>query len=119
MKTEKIMQHLIGKSYADVVSMLSIEEGHGDCCGYASCEVSDMVAQLEGSSDAVLADVVKIEYDNYSEEDRAVVNFIFDLGDMRGVILGYELYASSASGWAYGAYCTLKLGDKEVASVRW
>lgn len=76
-------------------------------------------AQLEGSSDAVLVDVVKIEYDNDLEEDRAVVNFIFDLGAMRGVILGYDLYASSGSGWAYGAYCILKFGGEEIASATW
>ena len=118
MKTEQIMQHLIGKPYAEVVALLSIEQDDGDCCGYAGCEVSDCVKDLEAAASATLKDVVRIDYeDEYA--DRVVVNFIFEAGDNKGVILGYELSAGSGSGWTYGAYCVLKCGDEEVAEACW
>lgn len=117
MKTEQIMQHLIGKPYAEVVALLSIEQDNGDCCGYADCEVSDYVRDIESSPSAVLKDVVRIEYDG--DFSRVVVNFIFDVGDNKGVILGYEMVAGSGSGHGYGAYCVLKCGDEEVAQASW
>lgn len=119
MKTEKIMQHLIGKTYKEVVSAISVDEDPGDCCGWAESSVDDYVRILEDANSAVLFDVVRIEYDDDDEEDRVVVNFIFDLGENKGVILGYELRAGSDSGYSYGATCTLKYGDEEVASVEW
>lgn len=118
MKTEKIMQHLVGKNYQEVVSLLTIEDDQGDCCGYATSEVNDYVKDLESSPSAVLQDVVRIDYEE-DGEDRVVVNFIFDAGESKGVILGYELTAGSGSGWSYGAYCVLKCGDEEVAQASW
>lgn len=115
MKTEKVMQHLIGKTYGEIVSHLSIEEDDGDCCGYAFVSVSDGVER----QDAILFDVVRIEYDNERDEERVVVNFIFDLGGESGLILGYDLSAGSGSGWSYGAYCSLKYKNEEVASASW
>ena len=118
METKSIMQHLIGKTYAEVIKNISIFDDQGDCCGYAECEVKDFVSALEGHVYATLKDVVMISYasDDY---DRVVVNFIFDIGENKGVILGYELSAGSGSGWGYGAYCTLKYGDEEIASAQW
>lgn len=118
MKTEKIMQQLTGKSYQEVIAHLAANEDGGDCCGFASVEVSDYVKAIEGADSAPLREVVKIEYDE-SEGERVVVNFIFDIGGDEGVILGYELTAGSGSGWHYGAYCSLKYGDEEVASASW
>ena len=118
METQSVMNHLVGKTYKEVVSMLSIEDDYGDCCGYADCEVQDFVEALEGSDSAVLKDVIRISYESdYS--DRVVVNFVFDLGKNKGVILGYDLTAGSGSGWRYGAYCILKYGDEEVAAASW
>lgn len=119
MKTEKIMPRLIGKSYQEVIGALSVDEDYGGCCGYADCEVSDYVKSIEGYESAVLREVVKIEYDDETDGDRVVVNFIFDIGGADGVILGYELTAGSGSGWSYGAWCTLKYGDEEIASAQW
>ncbi|RQZ76427.1 hypothetical protein DF052_00280 [Burkholderia glumae] len=62
--------------------------------------------------------VVKIEYD-CDEGERVVMNFIFDLGDKKGLILGHELSAGSGSGWSYGAYCTLNFNGEEIASASW
>lgn len=118
MKTEQIMQHLVGKTYPEVVAMLSIVEDQGDCCGWSSYEVTDYVKGLQSSPLAVLKDVVRIDYDG-DDSDRVVVNFIFDAGDNKGVILGYDLSAGSGSGWNYGAYCILKCGDEEVAEACW
>lgn len=66
----------------------------------------------------MLRDVVEIDYsdEGYS---RVVVNFIFDLGEEQGLILGYELSAGSGSGWSYGAYCSLKYNDEEITYASW
>jgi len=120
MKTEKIMQHLIGKTYKEVVFSLSISQDDGDCCGWASIEIVDSVKDLDNCDNAVLLDVVKIDYnENSFEYERTVANFIFDLGQEKGLILGYELSAGSGSGWSYGAFCTLSYGDEEVVSASW
>ena len=116
MKTTKIMQHLIGKSYKEIVDHLRTEEDGGDCCGWSECSIEDSLVNLEDKGSAVLIDVVKIDYIG---SERAVINFIFDLGDQQGLILGYELQAGSGSGWAYGAYVTLYYDEEEVASARW
>ena len=116
METTKVMQHLIGKSYREIVDNLNIEDYPGDCCGYAEWDVTDEIAQKLNSDSAVLKDVVMIEYEEYSS-DRCVVNFIFDLGEERGLILGYDLTAGSGSGWAYGAFCTLSFKDEEIATA--
>ena len=116
MNTEKIMQHLIGKTYPEVVGEISIKDDQGDCCGFADYEVNDGVGDKRGFKTAILHDVVKIDYDN-EDGSRVVVNFIFDLGDEKGLILGYDLSASSGSGWSYGAYCQLKYGNEVVAEA--
>jgi hypothetical protein len=120
MKTEKIMQHLVGKTYKEIVQALSIEQDDGDCCGCADVEVIDAVKDLEDADNAVLFDIVKIDYnDDGGDGERVVANFIFDLGGEKGLILGYDLSAGSGSGWSYGAFCTLKYGDEEVVSASW
>lgn len=113
MQTEKIMQHLIGKTYEEVILALSTDEDQGDCCGWANLEITD---EVNGNPSAKLVDVVRIDYEE-EEFDRVVVNFIFDVGGNKGVILGYDLSAGSGSGWRYRAYVTLKYGDEEVASA--
>lgn len=120
MKTEKIMQHLIGKTYKEITQALSIQQDDGDCCGCADVEVSDALKDIKSANKAVLFDVVKIDYNEESGDgERVVANFIFDLGKKKGLILGYDLSASSGSGWSYGAYCTLKYEDEEVVSASW
>lgn len=120
MKTEMIMQHLIGKTYGEIVKALSIAQDDGDCCGHADVEVIDAVKGLENSGNAVLRHVVKIDYnDEGADGERVVANFVFDLGEEKGLILGYDLSASSGSGWSYGAFCTLKYEDEEVVSASW
>ena len=129
MKTTKIMQHLIGKTYKDIVDHLRTEEDWGDCCGWSECSIEDSLVNLEDKESAVLIDVVEIDYsDEYSNtskrtvintSERTVINFIFDLGDKHGLILGYELKAGSGSGWSYGAYVTLYYDESEVASAIW
>ena len=118
MRTEKIMSHLIGKTYKEVLNAISTEEDFGDCCGYANVGVLDNLKDKCNAETAVLFDVIKIDYDE-SDEDRVVVNFIFDLGDENGLILGYEMSAGSGSGCSYGAFCTLKYNNEEVASASW
>ena len=116
MKTEQVMPNLIGKTYKEVVEALSVDSWDGDCCGWSDCEVSDMVKDIEGASEARLKHVVKIDYEE-DEGDRVVVNFIFGIGGGDGVILGYDMSAGSGSGWAYGAGCRLMYGDEEVAGA--
>lgn len=121
MKTTPIMQHLIGKTYKEIVDNLRTEEDGGDCCGWSECYVEDSLVDLKDKTEAVLVDVVEIDY---SDEDtdcsaRSVINFIFDLGDKKGLILGYDLKAGSGSGWSYGAYVTLYFDKEEVASASW
>lgn len=120
MKSEKIMGHLIGKTYKEIVSALSIEADDGDCCGYAGVDILDNIKDNVNANTAVLFDVVKIDYNEFdSDSERVVVNFIFDLGNEKGLILGYDLLAGSGSGWNYGAYCILKYEDEEVVSASW
>ena len=120
MKTEKIMQHLIGKTYKEITSNLSFTQDDGNCCGYADVEVIDAVKDLNNADNAILLYVVQIDYNEQSGNgNRVVANFVFDLGDEKGLILGYELSAGSGSGWSYGAFCSLKYGDEEVVSASW
>ena len=121
MKTIPIMQHLIGKTYKEIVDHLRTVEDGGDCCGWSECYIEDSLVNLEDKAEAVLVDVVEIDYsDEYSDtSERSVINFIFDLGDKKGLILGYDLQAGSGSGWNYGAYVTLYYDKEEVASARW
>ncbi|WP_241301060.1 hypothetical protein [Burkholderia cenocepacia] len=118
MKTETTLHHLVGKTYTEVIDALSVTEGQGDCCGWSDHCVADCLKDLEDKEKAVLVQVVKIEYDE-SESDRVALNFIFDLGDKKGLILGYELSAGSGSGWQYGAHCTLHFHGEEIASASW
>ena len=109
MKTTQIMQHLIGKTYKEIVDHLRTEEDGGGCCGWSDCYIEDSLVNLKDKESAVLVDVVEINYpaEDYEYSDRNVINFIFDLGDQKGLILGYDLQAGSGSGWRYGAYVTL------------
>lgn len=117
MNTEKVNQHLIGKSYREIVDNIEIVEDGVDCCGWAGCEITHMPEGVDLDS-LVLKDCVQIDY---AEDDfsRTVLNFVFADGNEGEVILGYELSAGSGSGWSYGAYVSLKLGDEELASASW
>ena len=122
MKTTQIMQHLIGKTYKELVDHLRTEEDGGDCCGWSNCYIEDSLVDLKDKAEAVLVDVVEIDYSDDADSDysdRSVINFIFDLGDKKGLILGYDLQAGSGSGWSYGAYVTLYFDKEEVASASW
>ena len=121
MKTTQIMQHLIGKTYKEIVDHLRTEEDGGDCCGWSECYIEDSLVNLEDKEAAVLVDVVEIDYldEDSDASERSVINFIFDLGDKKGLILGYDLQAGSGSGWSYGAYVTLYYDKEEVASASW
>ena len=122
MKTTQIMQHLIGKSYKEILVHLRTEGDEGDCCGWCECYIEDSLLNLKDKAEAVLVDVVEIDYsddDDSDCSDRSVINFIFDLGDKKGLILGYDLQAGSGSGWSYGAYVTLYFDKEEVASASW
>ena len=121
MKTTKIMQHLIGKTYKEIVGLLRTEEDGGGCCGWSKCFIEDSLVNLEDKDEAVLVNVVEIDYlaEDYDYSDRNVINFIFDLGDQKGLILGYDLQAGSGSGWDYGAYVTLYYDKEKVASASW
>ena len=121
MKTTQIMQHLIGKTYKEIVELLRTEEDGGDCCGWSECSIEDSLVNLEDKDEAVLVNVVEIDYlaEDYDYSDRNVINFIFDLGDQKGLILGYDLQAGSGSGWGYGAYVTLYYDKEKVASASW
>ena len=121
MKTTQIMQHLIGKTYKEIVDHLRTEEDEGDCCGWSECSIEDSLVNLEDKAEAVLVNVVEIDYlaEDYDYSERNVINFIFDLGDQKGLILGYDLKAGSGSGWGYGAYVSLYYDEEEVASATW
>ena len=121
MKTTQIMQHLIGKTYKEIVGLLRTEEDGGDCCGWSECSIEDSLVDLKDKDEAVLVDAVEIDYSDEDSDasERSVINFIFDLGDRKGLILGYDLQAGSGSGWAYGAYITLYYDEEEVASATW
>ena len=122
MKTTQIMQHLIGKTYKELVDHLRTEEDGGDCCGWSNCYIENSLVDLKDKAEAVLVDVVEIDYSDDADSDyseRSVINFIFDLGDKKGLILGYDLQAGSGSGWSYGAYVTLYFDKEEVASASW
>jgi len=116
METTKVMQHLIGKSYREIVDNLKIDDDQGGCCGYAEWEIKDEITQKLNPDSAVLKDVVRIDY-NDEYQTRSVVNFIFDLGGEQGLILGYDLTAGSGSGYLYGAFCTLSFKDEEIATA--
>ena len=119
MKTERVHQDLIGKSYSDIVSKLKITEDHEDCCGYASCKTTDnVIPEGVDTESLVLKDCVHIQYEIEYESDRSVLNFVFTDG-VGDLILGYELTAGSGSGWRYGAWVTLSYEDRVLAEVSW
>lgn len=117
MNTEKVNQHLIGKSYREIVDNLRVEEDGGDCCGWAGCNVTEIPANVDVEA-LVLRDCVQIDYDD-EDFSRVVLNFVFSDGDRGEVILGYELSAGSGSGWSYGAYAAVELGGEVLASASW
>lgn len=112
-----VMPHLIGKTYSEVVAALRIEDDQGDCCGWANYEVNDSLKDNDALSKAVLTNTVKINYED-TFSDRVVVNFVFAIGNEKGLILGYDLKAGSGSGWSYGAFCTLLHDDITVATAQ-
>lgn len=120
METTEIMQHLYGKSYFEAIRGLTIDEDQGDCCGYADWDVTDEVLPLsaEDKNSAVLKSVVNIDCGS-NGEDRQVVNFVFNVPNKGDFVLGYDLCASSGSGWEYGAYCTLNFNSEEIITASW
>lgn len=117
MKTIKVHQDLIGNSYDEIKEALHIVDDQGDCCGYASCDTTSVIPEGVDVSKLFLKDCVSISYDDeYS--DRVVLNFVFTDGDGE-LILGYDLSAGSGSGWSYGSYVKLYLGERELASASW
>lgn len=117
MDTKQVNQHLIGKSYRDIIDQLVIHEDGGDCCGWASCDATELPEGINLDS-LVLKDCVRIDYDE-EDFDRVVLNFVFADGDSGEVILGYDMSAGSGSGWAYGAYVALTLDGQELAGASW
>ena len=119
MKTESVNEHLIGKTYDQIIPLLVFDEDRGDCCGSAQWDkIGDHALPVDlNTSLLILEGCTLIEYDDIDGK-RVVHNFVFNYkGDK--VILGYELTAGSGSGWAYGAYVQMKLGDTVLAQAEW
>ncbi len=119
MKTESVNEHLIGKTYDQIIPLLAFDEDQGDCCGFARWDkIGDR--QLPADIDTsllVLEGCALIDYADHNTA-RIVHNFVFNYkGDK--VILGYELIAGSGSGWAYGAYVKMSLDNETLAEVWW
>ena len=95
MNVTKIMQHLIGKTYKEVVENLRYEEDYGDCCGWSSCSVEDSLESLSDKENAVLIDVVEIIYDGddfermkmYAQELEVYPEYV----KFTGLLTGFEL----------------------------
>ncbi|QOV06291.1 hypothetical protein CPT_Maja_071 [Burkholderia phage Maja] len=118
MKTEIVLEQLKGKTYKEVVASLSAETHDGGCCGFGEHNVADVLKDIPNRDEAILVQVVRTDYDSPNAE-RVVLNFIFDLGESKGLILGHEIAAGSGSGWAYGATCTLFYDKEQIAQVNW
>ena len=118
MKVEQVNQHLIGKSYHDIVDHLQWDEDGGDCCGWYNYEEFSGIPEDVNLSDLVLKDCTVIEYGG-DLKDRCVLNFVFVDKNESNVILGYELSAGSGSGWSYGAYVTCSHNGVELATTSW
>lgn len=113
----EVYQELIGKTYKEIVENLVIDEDCGDCCGYASCEVTQDIPQDVDLNSLVLKGCVELTRScNYSDES-TVFNFVFSTPDGDEVVLGYTLDSGSGSGWNYGQYAKLSYKDKELTSV--
>lgn len=119
MNVTPVHEELIGMAYLDVISKIQIEDEQGDCCGYASCdEVTNEITDSVDVSTLTLKGLVEIEYDD-RYNDRRVLNFIFVTPNGSELLLGYELSAGSGSGWSYGAWVSISLGDKQLSSASW
>lgn len=117
MKTEQINQHLVGKTYNEIVPHLKFTEDNGDCCGFADYEETSVIPEGVDLNKLTLRDCILIDYgDNYGS--RSVVNFVFTDGE-GDLILGYELRAGSGSGWSYGAYVQIRLHGEVLAEESW
>jgi len=117
METTLVNQHLIGKSYSEIVDHLEFDEDCGGCCGYASIEETSEIPKGIDTSKLILKNCVEICYSG-DYNDRVVLNFIFTDGEGE-LILGYELNASSGSGWSYGAYAKIIHENQTLAAVSW
>ena len=119
MKTKSVNEHLIGKTYAQIIPLLVFDEDQGDCCAYARWDKigdHDLPVDLDTSL-LILEGCTLTEYKD-TESDRVVYNFVFNYkGDK--VILGYELTAGSEGGWAYGAYVKMSLDNETLAEAWW
>lgn len=120
MNTTEVNQHLIGKSYEEVIGSIVVEEDNGACCGWANCEISGEPAEGIDRSILILKGVVLIERsDNDSDGQVNVLNFVFSSPEGNEVVLGYELSAGSDSGYSYGAFVRLVREGEELASASW
>lgn len=117
MEATLVNQHLIGKSYSEIVDHLEFDEDCGDCCGYASIDEIAGVPSGIDTSKLILKNCVEICYDE-PDENRVVLNFVFTNG-IEEIILGYELTAGSGSGWSYGAYAMIVHENQKLAEVNW
>ena len=119
MKTESVNEHLIGKTYDQIIPLLVFDEDQGGCCGFARWDKTgdhQLPADIDTSL-LVLEGCTLIDYSD-CDSDRIVHNFVFNYkGDK--VVLGYELSAGSGSGWSYGSYVQMKLGDTVLAQAEW
>ena len=58
MKTESVNEHLIGKTYDQIIPLLAFDEDQGDCCGFARWDkIGDH--QLPADIDTSLMDTVR------------------------------------------------------------
>jgi hypothetical protein len=117
MESTLVNQHLIGKSYSEIVDHLQFDEDCGGCCGYASIEEISEIPKGIDKNKLTLKNCVEISYGGEYNE-RVVLNFIFTDGEGE-LILGYELTASSGSGWSYGAYAKIMHENQLLAGVSW
>ena len=117
MITTEVHRDLVGMKYEDVVQKLEIIKDDGDCCGYAEVDVT----LPENTSNLTLKSCVEIQYgyDGNDDQDRKVLNFIFETPEGSELLLGYDLKAGSGSGWSYGAWVKLQLEDRVLVECRW
>lgn len=116
----EILQDLKGIKYSELMAKIQFEEYNGDCCGHARIDKICGIPEDIDASDLTFKGAVRIDYEeNELERQRTVVNFVFYTSDGREVVLGYEMLATSCSGWSYGACAKIKYDNDVIASVVW
>lgn len=109
MKNDIIIVEKNGKFYE-----LDICTDDGDCCGYADFTTTFFI---EGKEKPGIIDVKLEDDDPDSEEDRVKVTFF----GLHKKIAEINAWASSGSGWCYGACVTItcKALDLEEVIAEW